>query len=62
MLEKENPKVVLSKTLQEVADFLEVELNERIDAGRIPVTGMCLRGESDKGLPVCLEVKLYVDK
>ena len=56
----DDPKLMLDRTLEDVSDFLQVELNERIKNGSIPVTGMVLDGYSEDGVPVRLEVRLSV--
>ena len=56
----DDPKLMLDRTLADVSDFLQVELNERIKNDRVPVTGMVLDGYSDDGVPVRLEVRLSV--
>ena len=56
----DDPKLMLDRTLADVSDFLQVELNERIKNDRVPVTGMVLEGYSEDGMPVRLEVRLSV--
>lgn len=56
----DDPVLMLDRTLADVSDFLQVELNERIRNDSVPVTGMVLDGYSDDGVPVRLEVRLSV--
>ena len=56
----DDPKLMLDRTLADVSDYLQLELDERIKNGSIPVTGMVLEGYSNEGMPVRLEVRLSV--
>ena len=56
----DDPGLMLERSLQEVSDLLELELNSKIRDGGVPLTGMVLDGVSDDGKPVRLEVRLSV--
>ena len=56
----DDPVLMLDRTLMEVSDLLELELNDKISNGGVPLTGMVLDGVSDDGKPVRLEVRLSV--
>ena len=56
----DDPQLMLNRSLDDVSDFLQCELDEKIKNGNIPITGMVLGGVSDDGLPVRLEVRLSV--
>lgn len=56
----DDPGLMLERTLNEVSDFLQEELDERIRNDSVPVTGMVLDGYSNDGVPVRLEVRLSV--
>ena len=56
----DDPQLMLNRSLDDVSDFLQGELDEKIKNGNIPITGMVLDGVSDDGLPVRLEVRLSV--
>ena len=56
----DDPVLMLERSLQEVSDLLELELNSKIRDGGVPLTGMVLDGVSDDGKPVRLEVRLSV--
>jgi hypothetical protein len=56
----DDPSLMLNRSLDDVSDFLQGELDERIKNGEVPITGMVLDGVSDDGLPVRLEVRLSV--
>ena len=56
----DDPSLMLSRTLSEVSDFLQSELDEKIESGGVPLTGLVLDGFSNDGLPVRLEVRLSV--
>ena len=56
----DNPGLMLDRSLRDVSDLLELELNERIENGMVPLTGMVLDGYSEDGTPVRLEVRLSV--
>ena len=56
----DDPCLMLDRSLRDVSDLLELELNEKIECGCVPLTGMCLDGYSEDGLPVRLEVRLSV--
>ena len=56
----DDPSLMLNRSLDDVSDFLQGELDEKIKNGNIPITGMVLDGVSDDGLPVRLEVRLSV--
>lgn len=56
----DDPGLMLDRSLRDVSSFLECELQERIRDGCVPLTGMCLDGYSEDGLPVRLEVRLSV--
>ena len=53
-------RLEVTKSLDDVSDFLQGELDEKIKNGNIPITGMVLDGVSDDGVPVRLEVRLSV--
>ena len=56
----DDPCLMLNRTLSEVSDFLQSELDEKIKCGGVPLTGLVLDGYSDDGLPVRLEIRLSV--
>ena len=56
----DDPVLMLERSLQEVSDLLELELNSKIRDGGVPLTGLVLDGVSDEGKPVRLEVRLSV--
>ena len=56
----DDPVLMLDRTLMEVSDLLELELNDKIRSGGVPLTGMVLDGISDDGKLVRLEVRLSV--
>ena len=56
----DDPRLMLDKSLHEVSDFLQCELDEKISDGRVPLTGLVLDGYSNDGLPVRLEIRLSV--
>ena len=56
----DDPSLMLDRSLDDVSDFLQSELDEKIKNGNIPITGMVLGGVSDDGVPVRLEVRLSV--
>ena len=55
-----DPQLMLGRSLQEVSDLLEVELQERICDGGVPLVGLSLDGVSDDGTPMKLEVRLSI--
>ena len=55
-----DPQLMLDRSLRDVSDFLEVELNEKLESGGVPITGLSLDGVSDSGVPMRLEVRLSV--
>ena len=56
----DDPRLMLDKSLHEVSDFLQSELDEKIKCGGVPLTGLVLDGYSNDGKPVRLEVRLSV--
>jgi hypothetical protein len=56
----DDPSLMLGRSLQEVSDLLELELNSKIRDGGVPLTGLVLDGVSDDGKPVRLEVRLSI--
>ena len=56
----DDPSLMLERSLGDVSSFLEMELNERIENGMVPLTGMVFDGYSEDGTPVRLEVRLSV--
>ena len=56
----DDPVLMLDRSLKDVSDFLEVELQERISNGGVPLVGMVLDGVSVDGTPMKLEVRLSV--
>ena len=56
----DDPSLMLDRTLDEVSDFLQMELDSKISKGMVPLTGMVLDGYSEDGTPVRLEVRLSV--
>lgn len=56
----DDPSLMLDRSLRDVSDLLECELQERIDKGRVPMCGMVLDGVSNDGVPMKLEVRLSV--
>ena len=55
-----DPVLMLDRSLRDVSDFLEVELNDRLRDGGVPLVGMSLDGLSDDGVAMRLEVRLSV--
>ena len=56
----DDPQLMLDRTLSDVSDLLECELQERIRDGCVPLTGLVLDGYSEDGTPVRLEIRLSV--
>ena len=56
----DDPSLMLDRSLRDVSDLLELELNDRIQEGNVPLVGMSLDGLSDNGVPMRLEVRLSV--
>ena len=56
----DDPSLMLGRTLSEVSDFLQCELDEKIKCGGVPLTGLVLDGYSNDGVPVRLEIRLSV--
>lgn len=56
----DDPVLMLDRSLRDVSDFLEVELNDRLRDGGVPLVGMSLDGLSDDGVAMRLEVRLSV--
>lgn len=52
--------LMLDRSLRDVSDLLEVELNDRIRDGGVPLVGLSLDGVSDDGVLMRLEVRLSV--
>ena len=56
----DDPSLMLNRSLGEVSDFLQCELDEKIKCGGVPLTGLVLDGYSDDGVPVRLEIRLSI--
>ena len=56
----DDPSLMLNRTLNEVSDFLQCELDEKIKCGGVPLTGLVLDGYSEDGKAVRLEVRLSI--
>ena len=56
----DDPVLMLDRSLRDVSDFLEVELNDRLRDGGVPLVGLSLDGLSDDGVAMRLEVRLSV--
>ena len=56
----DDPQLMLDKSLGEVSDFLQGELDEKVMSGGVPLTGLVLDGYSNEGVPVRLEIRLSV--
>jgi len=56
----DDPVLMLDRSLRDVSDLLELELNDRLRDGGVPLVGMSLDGLSDDGIPMKLEVRLSV--
>lgn len=56
----DDPSLMLDRSLRDVSDLLELELNERLRDGGVPLVGMSLDGLSDDGVAMRLEVRLSV--
>lgn len=55
-----DPQLMLDRSLRDVSDLLELELNDRLRDGGVPLVGLSLDGVSDDGTPMKLEVRLSV--
>ena len=55
-----DPVLMLDRSLRDVSDLLELELNDRLRDGGVPLVGMSLDGLSDDGVAMRLEVRLSV--
>ena len=51
---------MLNRSLRDVSDLLELELNDRLRDGGVPLVGLSLDGLSDDGVAMRLEVRLSV--
>ena len=56
----DDPQVMLNRSLADVSDFLQGELDEKLKVGGVPLTGLVLDGYSDDGVPVRLEIRLSI--
>lgn len=56
----DDPSLMLNRSLRDVSDLLELELNDRLRDGGVPLVGMSLDGLSDDGVAMRLEVRLSV--
>ena len=56
----DDPSLMLDRSLRDVSDLLELELNDRLRDGGVPLVGLSLDGLSDDGVAMRLEVRLSV--
>lgn len=55
-----DPQLMLDRSLRDVSDLLELELQEKMGNGGVPLVGLSLDGLSDDGVAMRLEVRLSV--
>ena len=56
----DDPSLMLDRSLRDVSDLLELELNDRLRDGGVPLVGLSLDGLSEEGVAMRLEVRLSV--